>query len=56
MRDIIEKRKISTLYVPSRDNLADVFTKALARPSFWYLINSVMGTQVIESEDDYLWM
>ncbi|QRV97073.1 Retrovirus-related Pol polyprotein from transposon TNT 1-94 [Ceratobasidium sp. AG-Ba] len=43
MRDVIEKRKVSTLYVPSKENLADVFTKALPAPQFSYLTNSVMG-------------
>ncbi|QRV96308.1 Retrovirus-related Pol polyprotein from transposon TNT 1-94 [Ceratobasidium sp. AG-Ba] len=43
MRDVIEKRKVSTLYVPSKENLADEFTKALPAPQFSYLTNSVMG-------------
>ncbi|KAF8670346.1 cytochrome p450, partial [Rhizoctonia solani] len=34
MRNIIEKRKVTTLYVPSNENLADAFTKALPAPQF----------------------
>ncbi|KAF8752457.1 Reverse transcriptase (RNA-dependent DNA polymerase) [Rhizoctonia solani] len=48
MRDTIEKRMISTLYVPSNENLADALTKALPAPQFNYLRNAIMGEQVFE--------
>ncbi|CUA69513.1 Retrovirus-related Pol polyprotein from transposon TNT 1-94 [Rhizoctonia solani] len=48
MRDVIEKHMVSTLYVPSSENLADVFTKALPAPQFNYLMNAMMGEQVFE--------
>ncbi|KAG9109018.1 hypothetical protein FRC07_008383, partial [Ceratobasidium sp. 392] len=43
MRDVIEQRKVSTSYVPSKENLADAFTKALPAPQFSYLTKSIMG-------------
>ncbi|CEL57202.1 hypothetical protein RSOLAG1IB_12082 [Rhizoctonia solani AG-1 IB] len=52
MRDIIEQRKVSTLYVPSRDNLADAFTKGLATPQFWHLMNRIMGDIVFETDEE----
>ncbi|QRW23943.1 Retrotransposable element Tf2 protein [Rhizoctonia solani] len=54
MRDIIEKRKVTTLYVPSNENLADAFTKALPAPQFRYLMRSIMGKPIEESIKDEL--
>ncbi|KAF8749245.1 Reverse transcriptase (RNA-dependent DNA polymerase) [Rhizoctonia solani] len=54
MRDIIEKRKVTTLYVPSNENLADAFTKALPAPQFRYLMRSIMGKPIEESIEDEL--
>jgi transposase InsO family protein len=34
LRDLTESGKIQLQYIPSRENLADIFTKALARPLF----------------------
>ncbi|QRW21854.1 Reverse transcriptase [Rhizoctonia solani] len=48
MHNTIEKRMISTLYVPSNKNLADALTKALPAPQFNYLTNAIMGKQVFE--------
>ncbi|KAF8751085.1 Reverse transcriptase (RNA-dependent DNA polymerase) [Rhizoctonia solani] len=48
MRNTIEKRMISTLYVPLNKNLADALTKALPAPQFNYLTNAIMGKQVFE--------
>ena len=52
MRDAIKQRKITTLYVPTRENLADAFTKALPSPQFYFLMNTIMGEQVFTIEDD----
>ncbi|KAG9086902.1 hypothetical protein FRC06_002821, partial [Ceratobasidium sp. 370] len=55
MRDIIHERKVSTLYVPSKENLADAFTKALPAPQFSYLIKPIMGESlnvITETEDE----
>ncbi|KAG9073580.1 hypothetical protein FS749_014962 [Ceratobasidium sp. UAMH 11750] len=55
MRDVIEQRKISTLYVPSKDSLADAFTKALPAPQFSYLIKPIMGeplATITEMDED----
>ncbi|QRV78901.1 Retrovirus-related Pol polyprotein from transposon TNT 1-94 [Ceratobasidium sp. AG-Ba] len=55
MRDIIEQRKVSTLYVRFKENLADAFTKALPAPQFSYLANIFMGepfATITEVEDD----
>ncbi|QRW18725.1 integrase core domain protein [Rhizoctonia solani] len=52
MRDTIEKRMISTLYVPSNENLADALTKALPAPQFNYLTNAIMGEQVFEGPEE----
>ncbi|KAF8700906.1 hypothetical protein RHS03_06593, partial [Rhizoctonia solani] len=54
MRDIIEKRKVTTLYVPSNKNLADAFTKALPAPQFRYLMKSIMGEPIKEPIEDEL--
>ncbi|KAF8675606.1 GAG-pre-integrase domain [Rhizoctonia solani] len=54
MRNIIEKRKVTTLYVPSNKNLADAFTKALPAPQFRYLMRSIMGKPIKESIKDKL--
>ncbi|QRV85201.1 Retrovirus-related Pol polyprotein from transposon TNT 1-94 [Ceratobasidium sp. AG-Ba] len=54
MRDIIQKGLVSTLYVPSKENLADAFTKALASPQFSYLTEMIMGEvilKIIDSDD-----
>ncbi|KAG8743533.1 hypothetical protein FRC12_015028 [Ceratobasidium sp. 428] len=55
MRDIIEKRKILSLYVPAPENLSNAFTKALPAPQFRYLMATVLGDQPFDDEDDYLW-
>ncbi|KAF8749140.1 Reverse transcriptase (RNA-dependent DNA polymerase) [Rhizoctonia solani] len=52
MRNTIEKRMISTLYVPSNKNLADALTKALPAPQFNYLTNAIMGKQVFEGPEE----
>ena len=33
VRDAITQKHVTTVYVPSRDNLADLFTKALPTPT-----------------------
>ncbi|KAG8703200.1 hypothetical protein FRC09_004302, partial [Ceratobasidium sp. 395] len=45
MRDCIQKRMLSTMYVNTKQNLADVFTKALPTTQFNTLIEGVMGEQ-----------
>ncbi|QRW26084.1 integrase core domain protein [Rhizoctonia solani] len=52
MRDIIEQRKVSTLYVPTHENLANAFTKALPAPQFRYLMRSIMGEITETSIED----
>ncbi|KAF8666945.1 Reverse transcriptase (RNA-dependent DNA polymerase) [Rhizoctonia solani] len=52
MRDIIEKRKVTTLYVQTNENLADAFTKALAAPQFRYLMRSILGEQLEETKEN----
>jgi len=34
IREAIEDKKIEIEYVPTEENIADIFTKALARPRF----------------------
>jgi hypothetical protein len=53
--DAINNGKIRMVYVPTQDNLADAFTKALPTPRFAYLVGSIMGQQLFMDEDDYLW-
>ncbi|QRW21879.1 Copia-like polyprotein/retrotransposon [Rhizoctonia solani] len=48
MRDLIEKRKVATLYVPTKENLANAFTKALPAPQFSYLMQGIMGKPMSE--------
>ncbi|KAF8690093.1 Encoded by, partial [Rhizoctonia solani] len=52
MQDIIEKRKVTTLYVQTNENLADAFTKALAAPQFRYLMRSILGEQLEETKEN----
>ena len=42
-RDHIEKGLISIEHVPSRDQLADIFTKPLPRHQFHHLRDQIMG-------------
>ncbi|QRV75603.1 Copia-like polyprotein/retrotransposon [Ceratobasidium sp. AG-Ba] len=51
MRDIIQKGLVFTLYVPSKENLADAFTKALASPQFSYLTEMIMGEVILKMID-----
>jgi hypothetical protein len=55
VRDAIENRLVSTMYVKSAENLADAFTKALPVTQFNYFMNTILGEQVFADEDDYLW-
>jgi len=41
--DLVETGKINLLHVPSKDNLADINTKALPTPQFLYLREQVLG-------------
>ena len=45
MRDCIENRKLTTLYVNTKENLADALTKPLPTPQFYHLIEQMMGEQ-----------
>ncbi|QRW26680.1 Retrovirus-related Pol polyprotein from transposon TNT 1-94 [Rhizoctonia solani] len=54
MHNIIEKQKVTTLYVPSNKNPADAFTKALLAPQFRYLMRSIMGKPIKEPIKDKL--
>ena len=48
VRDAILAGLISTTYVPSKDQIADVLTKALGRPQFEYL-SSKLGVKDLHS-------
>ena len=45
VRDLVETGKINLLHVPSKDNLANINTKALPSPQFLYLREQVLGRQ-----------
>jgi len=45
IRDLVETGKINLLHFPSKNNLADINTKALPRPQFLYLTEQVLGRQ-----------
>ena len=38
IRESVENKKISVSYIPTQDNVADIFTKALPRPKFQQLV------------------
>ena len=48
IREAVEERKIKMEYIPSSENVADIFTKALPRPKFEEL---VMRLGLVEPED-----
>ena len=41
IREAVEENKIKMDYIPTNDKIADVFTKALARPKFMGLVESL---------------
>ncbi|KAJ1300847.1 hypothetical protein OPQ81_002487 [Rhizoctonia solani] len=43
IRDEIEEGSLSVSFIPTRDNLADAFTKPLNYNQHWYLANSFLG-------------
>ncbi|KAF8715625.1 Reverse transcriptase (RNA-dependent DNA polymerase), partial [Rhizoctonia solani] len=43
IRDKIHQMKITVSFIPTRDNLADPFTKPLNYNQHWYLANSFLG-------------
>ena len=34
IREVVEDNKLSITYIPTEENMADIFTKALVRPKF----------------------
>ena len=42
-RERVERKEVSFLFVPSEENLADMFTKSVPPSVFKYLKKSVMG-------------
>ena len=62
-RESVEAGVVDPKYVPTKENLADVFTKSLNRPAFQYLrdqmlgdrkISAVLPAVVVEPTDDVL--
>ena len=47
-RDSIKSNKVVLTYVPSEDNVADIFTKGLAKPQFETLVNRLGLTEPFE--------
>ncbi|QRW04445.1 Copia protein [Ceratobasidium sp. AG-Ba] len=43
VRDEVNKKTITVSFIPSKENLADAFTKALNYNQHWYLANSFLG-------------
>ena len=41
LRDLVESGTLDIVYVPSRENLADLFTKGLPKPFHWELTNGL---------------
>ena len=37
IREAVEDRKVAVQYIPTRDNVSDIFTKLLAKAKFWEL-------------------
>ena len=46
LRDLVAKEVLLPSYVTSAEELADIFTKALARPAFSYLANRLISAEV----------
>ncbi|KAB5587437.1 Copia protein [Ceratobasidium theobromae] len=55
VRDAVNNRKIIAIYIPTNENVANALTKALPSPRFYELFQTIMGKQIHESEEDYLW-
>ena len=44
LEDAVEKKEVMVKYIPSEDNLADIFTKCLSAARFQQLAKKIMGT------------
>ena len=49
LREAVEDKKISVVYVPTDENLADIFMKALPKPKFKLLVER-LGLRALSSE------
>ncbi len=45
VKDYYKKGIINLKYIPTKDNLADIFTKPLKKDSFEYIRNKIMGIE-----------
>ena len=50
IREAVDEGKINVLYLPTADNVADIFTKALARPRFELLVEKLGVGKMGEEE------
>jgi hypothetical protein len=41
IRELIEQKKVEIIYIPSADNISDIFTKALPSPQFKHLASQL---------------
>jgi len=49
IHEAVEEGKIDMKYVPTSDNVADIFTKPLAKPKFIQFVET-LGLRVLEKE------
>ena len=51
IREVVEDNKLSITYIPTEENMANIFTKALARPKFKGLVKRLGLREVKGSEE-----
>jgi len=49
IREAVEEGKINVTYIPTEDNVANIFTKSLAKPKFVRFVK-MLGLRVLEKE------
>ena len=49
IHEAMEEGKINVTYIPTEDNIADIFTKSLAKPKFMRFVE-MLGLRALEKE------